>query len=139
MSNNQLLAILRLGRARIAQGWCVGNFAQTRGGGMCHPSDPEAVHWCARGAVGSDWNTGINEDAEAALYAALPAEYQGSTWGGSGNSVANFNNHHRTQADVLALFDRAIAKLQPAQRPTSAMLADLMARVNGERIPEDVT
>ena len=103
---------LRLGRARIAAGWCVGNFAQDMNGIPCLPDSPQAVRWCARGAVGSSFDSGLNTEAEEALYNALPSGFSEARIEGygKGNAVAAFNNSG-SREEVLALFDRAIANL----------------------------
>jgi hypothetical protein len=105
-TTDPVLERLRLGRDRIANGWCKG--IVFRDGS-----------YCARGAVFPD---AANDPAltdqvavacEAALLAAVPPSYvPHSVWV---EMVAyrhvGFNNHpDTTQADVVALFDRAIAK-----------------------------
>lgn len=96
--------ILKAARARIAdpQNWCQGWFAHDERGQSLDYNDPEACSWCAVGALrreGERWNRG----AYKALWAQLPAGY---------DHVSDYNDDYGvTHADVLALYDRAIAAL----------------------------
>jgi len=146
MSNEVLLETLRKGRERIARGWCKGRFAIDITGGSVDPDSERAVRWCARGAVGSDFTwRGLNTEAEAALTRALPQDWVAhavavcSTYSlPNGNIVAYYNNSH-TQADVLALFDRAIASL--TRRTDAELVAECVQRAEQAveaRVPEAV-
>ena len=85
-----LLEALRAGRARIARGWCQGKYRNNLG---------DAVAWCARGAVYDD------ELAVMALWKILKDYSTLPQYG-----VARYNdNPYTTQADILSLYDRAIA------------------------------
>lgn len=125
---------LRQGRARIVQGWCKNTWATDSTGWSLEPDDPEAVHWCARGAVGS-YTDRYNRAAELALYRALPEipvlsdVYKGTC--APGDVVAWFNNSRVSSEEVLALFDRAIAAEEQRliRRPTQELVAELMKRV----------
>ncbi len=132
---SEVLRTLIKGRERIAKGWCVSNFGQTAVGIPCDPNGKEAVRWCARGAVGSSFIDGkINEAAEEALARALPVEYLTFGRQPTGNDVAAFNNRS-SQAEVLALFDRAIAmERAKTQRTDSELFAELMARISTQMI-----
>ncbi len=110
MPSDPVLQQLIEGRARVASGWCKGVLYDFDG------------RFCARGAVivhniieKKQYSYGHNDvgwRAEQALYAALPSEWNGDHDGPhcSRDRIAYFNNATTTtQADVLALFDRAIA------------------------------
>lgn len=96
-------AVLRKARAKIEQPerWTQRVFARNRAGVVVHPTDGDAVCWCAAGATSySAPNTCVLGTAWNALDAAAQA------LGGSG--VTTWNDDH-THAEVLALFDAAIA------------------------------
>jgi len=146
MSNEVLLETLRKGRERIARGRCKWRFAIDITEKSVDPDSERAVRWCARGAVGSDFiRRGLNTEAEAALVLALPAEWVAQAWRArtyktplDGSLVADYNNTH-TQADVLALFDRAIASL--TRRTDAELVAECVQRAEQAveaRVPEAV-
>ncbi len=109
MSPNPRLEVLRGARVLIAQGWTQRSFARDSTGSTVEPSDPAACVWCLLGALG---------------FAGLP---QGRAGYGSGafvtsaiamrdpekrlpGSLASWNDAEgRTQAEVLAVLDEAIA------------------------------
>jgi hypothetical protein len=62
---------------------------------------------------------------------ALAKELPGT---GTVHDIAPFNNNHG-QAAVLALFDRAIAKLSQ-KRTDKELVADLMQRLSKQTIPD---
>lgn len=94
------LDMLREGRDRVARGWAQGAYARDRDGRSVYAWTPEACAWCALGALRVSGDFGADYDAaRAALEKFTPAL-----------AVAPFNDATTTtQADVLALFDRAIA------------------------------
>lgn len=97
------LDILNLGRARIAQGWTQHAWARTKTGAMLDISTlfQGAVCWCAEGAL---MLTPIDEQRDALALLRRAA---------LGSQVSEWNDERgRTQADVLGLFDRAIAMAQ---------------------------
>jgi hypothetical protein len=128
------IQILRNARALIARGWCIGNQGLNCDGNYVEPWDTDAVRWCALGALNAQHGSYRfmrgQDDAMKALVMALPPQYRPDQFG-----IADYNNSH-TQADVLALYDRAIVRLA-SKRTDAALVADLMARVMGERIPEE--
>lgn len=101
-NHNPVLQRLIEGRARIQAGWCKDRL---------RIDSAKGTRYCARGAVMVDgtWDghDDIAKEAEAVLASVLPrprVKY-GAEW------VAHFNNNVK-QADVIALFDRAIAKAE---------------------------
>lgn len=86
-------------RERIARGWAQGNFAYNAEGDRVGSSDPEACKWCVVGAIYATTDRPfLRQDAMSAVAVhsktgALPI------WNDA---------PERTQADVLAAFDRAI-------------------------------
>lgn len=68
---------------------------------------------CALGALGRALGVDPSDDMgpnEAALGGALPAGFQSNTNLSLGTKVANYNDHpDTTHADIMALYDRAIA------------------------------
>ena len=98
----EVTELLTEARARIARGWTQGASARDVTGSVTRAWAEEAVCWCAMGAVAcrdDDWTT-----AEPA-WAALRAAVGGETWVSEWNDAPG-----RTQADVLALYDRAIER-----------------------------
>lgn len=94
------LDLLREGRERVARGWTQGAYARDAAGRSVYAWTPEACAWCALGAMRGVGRSGAEYDeARATLERLTPAR-----------SVSSFNDAPTTtQADVLALFDRAIA------------------------------
>lgn len=95
---------LRAGRERIANGWTQGKSARTADGTSVSPESDIAASFCAMGALGA-WYPRDASAALAALAGALPRQ------GGAPavTRLARFNDDPgTTQADVLALYDRAI-------------------------------
>lgn len=99
MADKSVIAILHAARARVASGWCQGNAAM-RDGTLCMFDD--ANQWCASGA----------------LYAARRATGEREAWHRGavflrqaiGSEITRWNDRQgRTQAEVVAAFDRAIA------------------------------
>lgn len=88
---------LRNAKARIEKGWCRGVLARNSKGEETTPNGPDAVRWCAFGAIGT-----TDEALGAADRALIMAH---------GNYyVAEWNDEpEREVEDVLRLFDRAIA------------------------------
>lgn len=87
------------GRTRVARGWCIGKLSI---------ATPSGRSYCARGAITTtgDWDghDAVAREAETILARHLPRPrfFHCGAW------VADFNNNG-TQAEVVALFDRAIA------------------------------
>lgn len=112
--DSPVVALLKKGRARIATGYCKGRFyintaGQHAGWDSNAEGSASAVAWCARGAIDHfhEHNSPESNAAYGLLMDALPAHYRFSSFGGE---VPGYNNHPKTtQADILALFDRAIA------------------------------
>jgi hypothetical protein len=130
-----VLEILRNGRERIARGWCMWARGNDASGHYVNGWNSRAVAWCALGALDGAIGHFCDETAaEKALAEALPPEWNPTA--NTGARIVTFNNSH-TQADVLAVFDKAIAKLAPHRRSDAELVADLMTRVMGAPIPED--
>lgn len=104
-----VLDVLRAGRERVARGWSQNYFARDAAGNGCPVNSRKAKCWCAVGAVYAAATTHpVRTPALERLREALP----GASRTGE---VEWFNDHPlTTQADVLALFDRAIAALETA-------------------------
>lgn len=93
-----VLACLIAARKRITPkgAWCQGAAAKDADGcSVYSPDNPAAVSWCALGATGLGAASG---EADAVLDRCVPG------------NLANWNDYpKRTQKEVLALFDKAIA------------------------------
>lgn len=113
----QAIEVLRKGRKEIEDPthWIKGEAAATAEGAPVDPTDPRAVCFCAIGSVrkystepsGRGMiNTYPGLKAMAALRAAIPSEAPALR-------IPTFNDNPKTtHADILALFDRAIAQLE---------------------------
>lgn len=96
---DDVLRALIEGRARINAGWCKK---------AIHRATPDGPQFCALGAVyctdTGDMVRGDRGDRPAAVYLLRALDQK---WG---DDIVHFNNHPATtHADVLSLFDRAIA------------------------------
>lgn len=99
------LEILRRGRERVAKGWCQYSLAQDANGKHILDTDaPEAVKWCALGAPGEGDNATV-ADAKSRLLQFANTEWMLSAWN---------NLPERTQAEVVSVFEKAIAAEQAA-------------------------
>lgn len=99
------LEVLRRARARLAQpgAWTKDFDARNAAGEPVDADCPEATCWCAWGAVivesGGDYGAAIEELAWAL---STPREAR----------ISAFNDAQETVEPVLAMFDRAIARLE---------------------------
>lgn len=93
-------------RAKIAAGWCQGVPARNAQGSPVYADSSAAVSFCIVGALSA---LGLGDYEYSAAYAALHARSGMSCLA----SLSRFNDTHgRTQEEVLALFDKAIACAQ---------------------------
>ena len=94
------LDILIEARAYVEKGWTQGAWARNRKGTPVNEDSTRAVCWCALGAL---WKAdGIGSYGLNALVKASGGEVHPTT-------ISGWNdNPDRTQAEVLALFDKAI-------------------------------
>lgn len=102
--------ILEKAREKIArpENWCRGALARDAKRRSVRPETPEACRWCVFGAVQAATNVNANPAALDAFRllndAARPSQ-----------GMDNFNDNYRhSHADILALFDRAIALSEKA-------------------------
>lgn len=91
------LDILTEARGYVAKGWTQGTLAKSNENRKVSFHSPRAVCWCALGAL--RLAGGYYEEGQDALERLLPYETELFTW----NDAPG-----RTQAEVLALFDKAI-------------------------------
>lgn len=116
-----LLQLLRDARAKLATGWTQGNFARDHLGAPISAQSPDATCWCAWGAVRASMDHdralwAADDAAHDELYEAL-ASVEGLDYAGA---IVEYNDAaERTQADVLALFDRAIAAVEARLAPSA--------------------
>ena len=110
---NEIQAFLQRVRERVASGWCQSAVARNSQNWACEVAHPTAVKWCLTGALAREGYYADRSLTEAdrtyrlgwdCLYKALDDIDPKAV---SGSSLAMFNDSH-TQADVLALIDRAI-------------------------------
>lgn len=103
--------LLKKARTYVVQGWCVGAPAKTLSGMICHAKHPDAVSWCALGALWAplpDFNASILEATNSQrliteacnILKALSGEEE----------IFDYNDAPgRTKEDILELLDQAIA------------------------------
>jgi hypothetical protein len=103
-------ADLRAARERIAHGWTQGAFARDAAGNVTEDKRPDAVCFCALGALQLDWYSDQpSVEALANAVEVVPVGCSPLTIISPFTIVSHFNDlPTTTQADVLALFDRAI-------------------------------
>ena len=84
--------------------WTQGASARSASGDVVHVSSPDAVSWCALGAIekAADYKETWFEEA-VKLCDVIP------------HGIATFNDSH-AHAEVLAAFDKAIEKNEPNPR-----------------------
>lgn len=105
MSAADTIAGLRAARALIEKGWTQRTYARDANGNVVEETDGGAVAFCAAGAC---WAVSSRE-ARDALRRQVGLETNTPDW----PSISAFNDApDRTQQDVLALFDRTIARLE---------------------------
>ncbi len=114
------LELLREGKVRITQGWCQQAYARTKDDHNREPGSPQAVKWCAAGALGfhryaqdegsrNAWGEAMDMLADSigpradifdsAVFASPVGE----------NRVLSWNDlEGTTQDEVLETYDRAI-------------------------------
>lgn len=137
LNNATVLSVLRDARALIAtsERWTKGAYAKTAAGMDCGVHDPGATCFCAHGAVlkAATWaQLQVGAGARHALDAVLPA-MRGEA-GGAPTQYAPFFNDapETTHADVLAAFDRAIAREETKERVAKLKAArELIAKPGG--------
>lgn len=98
------IEVLKAARTKIELGWCQGAFCRNENGTDISASDLDSQReWCARGAILTSTDTAADgDDARKLLKLALSVE--------SIHGVSDWNDAPgRTQAEVLAAFDKAIA------------------------------
>lgn len=103
------LEILEAGRARIEKGWCQGHYALTAESEIPLSATGPPAAWCAIGALIDVQSRPFPREADNFLEAAV------MEWSGYANVLRWNDEPGRTQADVLALYDRAIAKAKAAE------------------------
>lgn len=94
-------------RKLIAAGWCQGESARNVDGEVVSIHSPDAVSFCATGAVRVVTPDHYDSGPVHALACALPELFQGHE--PEGDAVIVYNDiRGATQDDILSLFDRAI-------------------------------
>lgn len=111
---NEVLHVLREARELLARknGWCQRRYARRMSTGTAveirREDNPDKVAFCMLGAVLWVGNPGsdVAVAAEHVLEAALPKRYRSPC-------IASYNDaKKRTQEQVLAVYDKAIASLE---------------------------
>jgi hypothetical protein len=111
------LELLIAARERVAKGWTQGRSAETKGGRYAHYSDKGAAKFCAWGGLHAacPLTEGLSlvDAAEAELERSLPKKLVAGAVSGDYRPLARWNDMPgRTKKQVLALFDKTIARLQ---------------------------
>lgn len=111
------LQILKRARELVATSWTTGSFARSAERKSVPSTSTEACSWCAVGALRKatvecesfDW--GFSDDYATARDAVNAEVPQNAVLGG----LTDFNDAQADNKAVVALFDRAIAKLEAGQ------------------------
>jgi hypothetical protein len=105
--SGETVRILREARALVEKGWTQGARARMANGIAIDPGDPNAACWCPFGAI---------EKAEVtSAFCVATGEPMKLLKSAVGDWPPKWNDRHgRTQAEVLAAFDRAIALAEAA-------------------------
>lgn len=109
----QVYEILEAAQAKLEEGWCAYSFAEDADGNRVRPTEPEAVRWCARGAIQSalGWSGNSHFCPEERNYlTTLNAivEERGS-FAPAGVQIAAFNNVEGQDATV-EVFKEAVRR-----------------------------
>jgi hypothetical protein len=98
--------LLECALARLRRGWCQNADALDSEGHRTDPCSPTAVSWSAAGAVEAEIRSASDGDSEEGpIFAALGTDDYGYI------ALQFWNDmEERTQQQVIALFERAIAK-----------------------------
>lgn len=98
-------------RGRIEKGWCQGAYAKNADGDGVGATDPDATSFCIRGAILAvgPLDYSVRSPAYGLLENVVDRISQSPC-----DSLAGYNDApERTQAEVLAVFDAAIALADP--------------------------
>lgn len=100
------LEVLEAARKKIKQGWCQGSGAKSAFGSVVSFNSVHASRWCAAAAIdiSCDYTPGAFTRAREIMVSML----------GVDNLAAWNDTPGRTQAEVLAAFDRAIGLAKAA-------------------------
>lgn len=91
---------LVLARKKIEQGWCKGSYAKDSQGNKVVETSPDAVSWCAIGAMHS---------TDPGAFFPITKDHPLCMASRGFRNITYFNDDPRTtKQDVLDLFDRAI-------------------------------
>jgi hypothetical protein len=100
--------LLTAARAKVAAGWTQETSARRADGLAVGASDPAATCWCALGALFAAGDALAPERCDREME--LRAADELKRLGGVPTSLVGWNDRRgRTQAEVVALFDRALA------------------------------
>jgi hypothetical protein len=106
--DNKVLKVLRTARGLVNKGWTTGSLAKNKAGKKVPVKSPEAVCFCAIGALRrAEFKLGTPGTAAKArieLRKALPTDAYT-------NSIVMFNDYSDDKNRVVNLFDRAIARV----------------------------
>lgn len=106
--DNKVLKVLRTARGLVDKGWTTGALAMNKKGKRVPVKSPEAVSFCAIGALRrAEFKLGAPGTATKArieLRKALPKDAYT-------DSIVEFNDYSDGKDRVVALFDRAIARV----------------------------
>ena len=92
---------------RFRRRWVQGHFALDGHGNVVKPDDNAAVCWCASGAMRKVGNNN-------AWYSVARAALLNAVTGPNSGSLGRYNDNH-THAEVLEMFDDAIAALEDGE------------------------
>lgn len=123
MTQEAVLKILRAGRALIAtpESWTQRSFARTKEGDPCASFSVAAVCYCSLGALNRAGGAFEEELPHNRARRLLSEEMQiaygdeeGMDEPRTAHEIVTYFNDNKTHAEVLAAWDRAIAKLEAA-------------------------
>ncbi len=106
MTNTEIKDVLVRALARLKDGaaWTQNYFARDDAGKECMPENPEAVCWCAIGAVYAELGPMSTWSPGQFAIVSKPLRIVGS--------VSSFNDNARDFTPVRELYERAIASLE---------------------------
>lgn len=107
--------IMTTAKGKLEEGWCIGSRGRRADGTPCLATHPEAVRWCALGAI--DFALSRHEVRDGSEYSSvvrilndfIPKKHK-DRWGNREASVAQYSNS-KGQKAAVELFERGIRSL----------------------------
>lgn len=108
-----VITILERARELVRKGWTRNQMAATKNGKQTDTKSDAACKFCTMGAVGRAY-LDLTGDKGNIWFSAATRSALSHLEAFAGTSIASFNDSQTTKKPILALFDKALAKLDAA-------------------------